>query len=414
MTAPHGSGWRYYGWRIVGVAFVCHFVAGGFLFYSYGVFFKAVATEFGGSRLQVSLGLGLTSVVSACLAPFVGRLVERGRVRRIIIAGALVSACGFGAASFAQALWHYYALLSLIGGSGLVLLGGIAPATLVTSWFVERRGTALGIATMGVSLSGLVMPPAATWLIHEFGWRGGYRIYAIATILLVVPAAWFSVVDGPDGVPPEDAGRALPSTAGLLGDRTFWLLGVGFGLVLFALGPVLTHIVPHLTDRGVDPYRAAAMLSVMAGCGVIGKFGLGALADRTSPRQAAGLSVVLQLAALVALMRVERYELLVVTAALFGLGMGGIVPLQSLFVSHLFGARAFARTSGLLRPLMLPFTATGIPLGGWLFDRYGNYDVAWWTYAGAYVLGILCLATVRSRSQAQPLRAASAGSPRSS
>jgi len=46
---------RFDGWRMVGVAFFVDFVAVGFFFYSYGVFFKAIAAEFGDSRLGVAL-----------------------------------------------------------------------------------------------------------------------------------------------------------------------------------------------------------------------------------------------------------------------------------------------------------------------------------------------------------------------
>jgi hypothetical protein len=43
------------GWKMVLVAFCIDFVAVGFFFYSYGVFFKAIAADFGGSRLEPCL-----------------------------------------------------------------------------------------------------------------------------------------------------------------------------------------------------------------------------------------------------------------------------------------------------------------------------------------------------------------------
>jgi hypothetical protein len=51
------------GWRMVAVAFFVDFIAVGFFFYSYGVFFKALAAEFGGARFDVSLGLTLVNAV---------------------------------------------------------------------------------------------------------------------------------------------------------------------------------------------------------------------------------------------------------------------------------------------------------------------------------------------------------------
>ena len=61
------------------VAFCIDFVAVGFFFYSYGVFFKAIAADFGGSRLGVAIGLTVTSTVGAVVAPYVGRALLESR-----------------------------------------------------------------------------------------------------------------------------------------------------------------------------------------------------------------------------------------------------------------------------------------------------------------------------------------------
>ena len=52
---------------MVGVAFFVDFIAVGFFFYSYGVFFKAIAAEFGDSRLGVAVGITLTQASARCL-----------------------------------------------------------------------------------------------------------------------------------------------------------------------------------------------------------------------------------------------------------------------------------------------------------------------------------------------------------
>ena len=85
----------YMGWRMVAVAFFVDFVAVGFFFYSYGVFFKAIAAEFGDSRLGVALGLTVTNLVGAIAAPLVGRALDRYPLRRVIGVGATSMALGF-------------------------------------------------------------------------------------------------------------------------------------------------------------------------------------------------------------------------------------------------------------------------------------------------------------------------------
>jgi MFS family permease len=397
----------YYGWRIVLVAFVCHFVAVGFFFYSYGVFFKAVALELGGSRLQVSLGLTVANAVSALCAPLVGRATERG-VRRVIVVGALLVSTGFALMTQVSTLWQFYAVLATLVGAGTVAMGGISPATLVTSWFYTHRGIALGIATIGVSLSGLLMPNLATALIDALGWRGSFGVYALATLVLVVPMALWLVVDRPGdiGIAGTNAEpEPLHATRDLLRTRAFWAIAMSFALSLFGVSAVLTHLIPYLTDSGIGAYQAASMLSAAAGAGVAGKFAFGAIADRTDGRNAVWLSLAFQLAGVLAL-RSPAPLWLWTGAITFGFGMGGVVPLQSVLIAASFGSRSYARAAGLMRPVMLPIAAGGVPLAGWVFDETGHYDNAFACFIAAFVLSAAVLAIApeprRARLQVEP------------
>ena len=86
---------RNLGWRMVAVAFFVDFVAVGFFFYSFGVFFKAIAAEFGDSRLGISLGFTATSVVGAIVAPLLGKALDIYPLKRVIGVGCLSMTTGF-------------------------------------------------------------------------------------------------------------------------------------------------------------------------------------------------------------------------------------------------------------------------------------------------------------------------------
>ena len=67
------------------VAFFVDFIAVGFFFYSYGVFFKAIAEDFGDGRLGVALGMTVTHAVGAVVAPLVGRALDRFPLRPLFL-----------------------------------------------------------------------------------------------------------------------------------------------------------------------------------------------------------------------------------------------------------------------------------------------------------------------------------------
>ncbi len=413
----------FYGWRIVAVAFVAHFVSVGFVFYSYGVFFKALAAEFGGSRLGVSLGLALMNVAGAVVSPLLGRVLDHGSIRHVMALGSLLLATGFVLFSQITALWQFYALLATFFALGSPMLGGLAGSTLVSNWFVERRGTALGIAATGISFSGLVMAPAATALIAGIGWRPSLLLYAALTLLLL-PLVWWLVVNRPEDLGLAPDGFALPhlvtgradepmlplapgdqltdhakrfewSARGVFADPNFWVMALAVALNFCANGAMLTHVIPHATDIGYDPLSASYVLSTMAGCGVIGKVGFGWLADQMSKRAAFWLASGLQAIGTAGVLVATSYSALIAAAAVFGVGMGGLVPLWGALLGAAFGRASFGRVMGLMSPVMVPIQSAGIPFAGLVFDRNGSYEFAFAVFVGLYLASIAVLGFLR-------------------
>jgi MFS family permease len=421
--------WRlatmFYGWRIVAVAFVTNFIAVGLVFYSYGVFFKALAAEFGGSRFGVAAGLAIMNVAISVIAPFLGHAFDRSSMRHIICLGALLSAVGFFVASQIDALWQFYVVMGTFLALGVAALGPLAGATLVANWFTERRGMALGIAGMGISASGFAMAPAATLLIGAIGWRDTFLVYGVVPLLVVIPLAWLVVVNRPermglrpDGAPdpgaaaasggdppaatPADGGRQLApasepdwSTRSALRQPNLWVIAIAIALNSCTNGAMLTHIIPHATDIGFEPLAAAWVLSCIAGFGAVGKLLFGWIADRIDKRLTLGCATGLQGLGVVLILNVEQYQMLLLAGTVYGLGMGGMPPLAGALVGAAFGRYRFGRVMGLMNPVMLPIRVLGIPYAGWIFDRTGSYQIAFLTFVGLCVLSILVLAFLR-------------------
>lgn len=400
----------YYGWKIVGVAFLVDFIAVGFFFYSYGVFFKALATEFGGSRLDVSIGITLVNAVGAIIAPYIGRALDRFPIKNVILLGSVSMAVGFLLLSFIQAQWQLYILLATFVACGSAAMGGLSTAKLVTNWFVAKRGTALGIATMGISLSGVAMPLISAQLIELFGWRTGFLVYSFVTVLLVIPVVLRFVIDTPDelGLLPDNKARSLikqttppPAiqwkTRDALSNRNFWLIVVTFGLLFCCMGATLTHMVPRVTDMGFSLTEGAAILSFGAAAGVLGKVVYGWLTDYYSAKWAIWAAIASQLAGQLLLLTGDSYVSLAIGSAVFGFGMGGIVPIHGSLVSALFGQAGFGYIMGLMRPAMMPLMITGIPFAGWIYDQQGSYDSAFQIFLMLYVIAAVSMGFVRDQ-----------------
>ncbi len=419
----------FYGWRIVAVAALSQGVSVGSTFYAYGAFVKPLAAEFGASRLAVTLGLTLLSLVQGSIAPFLGRALDAGSPRAIMLAGVVTQAVGLLLLSQATAFWQVGLLFIGPIALGAHLFGPITAATVVNRWFVRRRGQALGLSSLGASLGGAIFAPLVAWLIAILGWRGAVGAIGVGLFLLTLPIAWIivrqpeDVGTAPDGeIAPGGDADALETSAkpaaadlapsvgfndaaiapavgtttrSLLRDRNFWAITIAIG---FGYGPVsvlLAHLVPFATDLGYTTRQAGLVMMCYALSGMIGRVLFGWLADRIGRRKVIWLMYGGFSLAWTGLLGRPTFPVLLATAIGAGVAVGGIAPLWGALTGAAYGRAVFGRAMGLMNFLMLPFSIAGAPIAARLFDRTGSYELAFASFMVCFVLGAVAIAFYR-------------------
>jgi len=373
------------------------------------VFFKAIAEEFGDSRFGVSIGIMLTQVAGALVAPLIGQALDRYPLRNVQAIGATLMGLGFVGLGFVETQLQFYTVLGFFIGCGAGAMGQLATSKLVANWFMKKRGTALGIAATGISASGVVMPAISAWIILTYGWREGFLIYGVITLVLVVPLVLRFVISRPEdvGLLPDGApsGTVMPPAAPpakvreFLGDRNFWALVTVIGLLFCVQSGTLIHLVPRITDAGVSLSAASLVMSVTAALGIAGKLIYGALADRWDVRYALWLGIGFQVAGQLIMLFMPSYYSFMFGAALFGFGMGGVVPMQGAAVGAAFGRESFGRVLGAMRLPMVVLQVMGTPFAGWMYDRTGSYDQAFQVFLGIYVLAAIAVLAIKVRTR---------------
>lgn len=418
------QGRTYYGWRIVAVAFLTHCLNVGCVFYSFGVFFTPLIEEFGWTRAQISWGFSSVSIVGALWSPLVGRVVDRHGPRGSQIFGALVLGGTFMLLSTVHSLLQYYLLMALLVSLGSTALGPIPSNSAVAGWFLRRRGRALGFATAGISMGGVIFVPLAQTLIHSLGWRQAFVALGALVIAAGVAPVALVMRKAPAELPPEERMPALavrsgrtasqradePAGAGsgldfeiehsvtardAVRDPNFWLIASAFSLTVMGLSAVLLHQVPLLIDMGVTPAHAALALGATAGVGVIGKLGFGALLDRVEQRRVIVGCFLAQAAGLLLLPFAHVPALLVLYVVVYGYSMGGNATLQATVLGECFGRRHYGAIAGRMGPIIVFAQAVAVPLVGWLRDRTGSYLPAIAVIEVMTLAAALCISRLR-------------------
>jgi predicted MFS family arabinose efflux permease len=300
---------------------------------------------------------------------------------------------GLAAIAAAGALWHIAVLLVMGMAVGATLAGSLPANALIVRRFAEAPAWALGIASTGTSLGGVLIPPIAAALLLSFGWRGSVFALGAASALTLAPLAWLLVpAQGSrarDVVPVEgDTDPADDRSA--LRERSFWLIAAALGLLYSTNTALVVHLVPYATDIGIGPQRAALLVSLLALGSVAGKLAYSAFGDRFDVRAPLWLAAVLQALSMALVLAWPRFEILIVVAAANGLGTGAVLPAWSALIARCFGARRFGEVMGWMRPFMYPVMNVGLLMAGRIKDVTDSYALAWQVFAAsAIVAGVL-------------------------
>lgn len=114
-------------WRVVVAAYFGVMVSfGSLLVFSFGTFLKPLTIEFGWTREAVSAAFGLGALTVAVCSPLLGRLLDRGVPRAVILPCMAIFGVGFASLGLlTRHLWQLYGTFILLGivGNGSTQMG---------------------------------------------------------------------------------------------------------------------------------------------------------------------------------------------------------------------------------------------------------------------------------------------------
>jgi len=384
------------------LAFLIFNLSIGLTYGAFGVLVTPMEARMHTERSVVSLGISLIILANGLLSPAIGWLIARFSIRKLMLFGAVLTAVGYAGLAFAGNGPEMLACYGLFIGPGITLMGPIPCYTLVSNWYREGQGRALGLVNMPILA--MAVPLAVVQLLPALGFRDLCLLLGFC-YLAAIPIIW-GVVDSPaqasqkargqvdDAETPKAQMRTEESSSAwtLLRSPDFLLLVAGSGLLVGAGVGKTAHMVPLLTEAGWDAGRAALLLAISAGTGIIGSVVFGWLADRLNASVALTVNALLQAVVWIILIIPANYPLLILDAVLIGACAGGFISAKGVLVSRLYGAQRFATVMGISGFATLPFLFGMAPLAGILRETMGNYDLAVQVYIGGFVLAAICFA----------------------
>ena len=382
----------------------------GSTFTALTIFGTPIGETLGLRREVVFGGISMMLLVSALLAPRVGRLVDRLGARNVMVAGSLIAAVALLAQGTAQGLVTYVFGWMLFGVAMPMMLNNAAMPGLVQVVGPNARRAITGL-TLISGLTGTVFLPLSSYLLDHIGWRNSYLLFAVLNACVCAPIHWYVLRrrNSPDA-PFEGAVKAKPAPPfdGMLpaGQRrqAFILLAIWScteGLLTWGL---YMQVIDVFKGLGLSRDAAVWVWALVGPTQATARFAeLMSSGKHSILTTAMGSAAMTTLSFGAFLLGGVSVGSAVVFCLLMGLGHGLFAVARNTLPLALFGAREFGTYMGLLMVPQNIVNAMAPVLFAFILTRVGPGWALWLAGLAACLGCVSVLSLVRFCKKSAPL-----------
>jgi cyanate permease len=418
----------FFGWWIVVATGIVSGIGIMMLNQGASVLFKPIASDLGIDRTTTSIANGIGGLVNGVLFACAGWLVVKYGPKWVVFWGTLIAGIGLLCMNFVFSTLSYFIIWGIFASGGITVGLSIPIDAAVTNWFVRKRGLANSLKWGLMSLITMALLPLIGWIIESFNWKVATTVWGIFLIAGAFILLYFVKLKRPeyygllpDGAVPDKHARANSEDLISTGNRyaagveeteytfkqavkssSFWIVTGSWGIIVIIYSGFILHVVPFLTDRGIDPVAAASMLALMTFFILPTRIFGSLLSDHVNKKKqkyylsASILLIALGLAVFLFMSNIFGVYLLLI---LFGLGFGAYIPLSNLLLARFFGRNAFANIIGVSQLITAPFAFISPIYTGWVYDTTRSYLPAFTFFAVLGFAGAVLILFIRVPKQ---------------
>jgi len=347
-------------------------------------------------------------MVAIC-SPFVGYLMDKISIKGMMLVGTLLLVGGFSTFAYLSNLNHLM-LAYLLFALGITLAGIIPSMKIITNWFVQNRGIAVGLLLVGSSLGGAIFNPLAGRFISAYEWRVALVILGLITAVLIIFPLIFLVKERPDTLASEaspekgatpQGGLAVPTLAIAAKTSNFYLLMFITGAMWFIIVGVIQHQALFIKDLN-SGVSSSGVLGVFFLCSVLGKVIFGKLSDHFPKKRIMLLSVI-NLAVGTFMLTIVKSNpglWLWIYAVVFGIGFSGTFTMIQLLVAEYYSGPFYGRILGVFTMFDTLAGVGGILTLGKLRTWQGTYHQAFLILLILSLIAAVCVLLLKKKQSA--------------
>jgi OFA family oxalate/formate antiporter-like MFS transporter len=368
--------------------------------YAWSVFVSPLEKEFHWKRAETSTVFTIAVVVFALTFIVAGRLQDKLGPFKISIVGAILVSLGFFLCAYADSIGKFFFFFGVLGGLGNGF-GYATPIPVMSKWFPDRRGLAVGLAVAGYGGGSAIFGPlAASYLLPSFGWRATFQVLGVIFFVMTMIGA-FLLQNPPAGYKPPGWAPAPTSKVAAttydfspgeaLGTSTMYFMWIAYACGCAAGLMVISQLVPFAKSVGIPSTTLAAFGLVVGAAGnAMGRIFSGWMSDHLGRINVLRLMIAISMVAMPILYKVGgNVVALFVMLFIVYWCYGTQLSVNASTAADFWGTKNVGINYGIL------FTAWGVAgllggrIGGKLFDKYHNYQMAFYVAAGLAAVALI-------------------------
>ena len=354
-------------------------------------------------RQELKLKDAITLWSTAVFAFIAGIIIDRVGVRALMVSGMFLLSATFYFYAQSDSLIDMY-VIHIFQGMVLSMSGMVINVVLISKWFNDNRGLAIGVLLAGTSVGNGVFPQINTYLltISDGDWRQVMMWLALIP-LAYIPVLFAFIKEKPEDVAIKEDNQARndfksSSIEGgftlqqTLRSANFWFLSVMAFCTFYSILAMIGHVFLMLDGEGYSPQISATGVSIIFIGGFIGKVISGKLAEMIGRKIVLVGGVAMMLAGSLLIVSSIFYKnplLIWIGLTLYGTGWGGLYTLIQLLVADLFGLIAIGKIMGVINIIDTIGGGLGPIITAIIYDSTQNYLLPFLVISSLLVIALI-------------------------
>ncbi len=385
-----------------------------------GVFIPAIAKDFS-SIAGVGYMIIFANASGFLLSLVASKVIKKLSPKWTLFLCSFLCAGHFLIYSISQNIGHLY-LGAVIGGFTIAWGTHSCVAAIIQSWFIEKRGTMIGIVFGAAGFGASFMTFLAGQLMNAFDWRTAYRYLALILLAITIIANLLLIRDPkkmgckPLGWEREaeleaEAAKKAANAQGIIRAEAiktpaFWCLCIGLFLSAFMLTGFSNYAPAFWQSRGTASVVTSNWISVYSAIGAIAVILAGVMADKFGAKVFASYNYIVYIIGIVVLL---------LTGGVFSAGAAFIVCLMcglaypttgsinATLIRYVFGDKDYNGINTVIHGFVVLGKGLCSVLVGVTLTATGDYIVPFITLLCCAVIGFILVMIALNRAPMQKL-----------